>query len=169
MEYILKPYNIDDLGTMPSAMNSAVAAIAHEINLNFETKSIRRNLTDSFQRVFESRNWKMDTNLHFEPARKRTLHYYKDRILVQVSWRHYNFIGTELLKFQVEFQKKRIDAGVFICITENLSKRFKELYKASRKKNTFEGSITMEKVIQYLQNVSQVITVPLAIMGLTYS
>ena len=81
MQYKLIPYNISDLQAMPSTMNSAVAAIAHEIELDLDSKSIRTDLSDQFRQVFEEHHWEMDSNLYFEPARKRTLHYIKNRIL----------------------------------------------------------------------------------------
>jgi hypothetical protein len=101
-------------------MNSEVAGIVHSINLNLETNSFRRDLSDCFKNAFEREQWETDTNLYFEPAREGTPHFIKNKILVQATWRHYMMIGTEMLKFQTEFANGRIDGGVYICVTEQL-------------------------------------------------
>ncbi len=167
MQYKLFTYNISDFEAMPSTMNSEVAAIVHEIELDLEPNSIRRNLSDQFRTAFEEHDWEEDTNLYFEPAQRRTLHYSKNRTHVLVSWRHYNMIGTELLKFQTDFAESRADGGVYICITDALAEHVSYLAKSKKSTDPFDGSITMERVSQYLQCVTKTITIPLAIMGLT--
>ncbi len=168
MQYKLFTYNISNFDSMPSTMNSEIAGIIHETVLELEPNSIRRDLSNQFMTVFEEHGWIGETNLYFEPARRRTLHYSKNRIHALVSWRHYNMIGTELLKLQTDFVENRIDAGVYICITNELAEMINEISVRADSTNPFDGSITMEKVSEYLQCVSKTITVPLAVMGLIH-
>ena len=75
-------------------------------------------------------------------------------------------IGTELMKFQKEFLEGRITAGVYICITEKLENYLKKIHPSSGSTESFQGSTNAEKVSKYLQSVGEIITVPIAIMGL---
>ena len=169
MRYKLMTFNVSNLEAMPSAMNSEVAAIVHEVELNLESKSIRSDLSEQFRALFEQNGWKQDTNLWFEPGRRDTPHFIKDRILTQVSWRHYGMIGTELLRFQKDYIDDKIEGGFFVCITDQLDMFLKENYVSSGITDPFDGSIKTERVGQYLKNVGEIITVPLLIMGLMLS
>ncbi len=150
---------------LPSAMESEVAAIIHSVNFDPESRSYRRDLSRHFRILFEHGGWKRNTNLHFEDA-KKTPHYIKNRILAQVTWRHYGMIGTEMLKFQIEYTRGLIDAGVYICITDEFLKFFNRFSEAKDGRKSFRGSTTMQKAHRYLNQVSSEITVPLAIIGL---
>ena len=166
MQYELALFNAVDLEALPSTMNSEVAAIVHQAEVDLESKSFRRDLRVQFLTLFNNSGWKTDTNLYFEPARTGTPHFTKNRILVQISWRHYEKIGTELLKFQKDFQEGHIDAGVYICITDKLRNSLRKTPGVKKGPETFEGSTTMEKATQYMESVKSIIKVPIAVMGL---
>ena len=74
-----------------------------------------------------------------------------------MSWRHYEKIGSEMLKFQTDYVEEKIKGAVFICITESMREYAPE---------AFMGSITMEKALTYLESVSSVIKVPIMLVGL---
>lgn len=166
LQYKIALFNAEDSGPLSSVMTQGVGEVIDEAELAIEAESLRRNLSEQFISLFEMANWNMDENLYFQEAQRNTKHFKKDGILVIVSWRHYNTIGTELLKFQADYMSGRIDAGVFVCITDGLNSYFEEVIKGKKDNTGFGTSITMEKAMFYIRTVSDIITVPIAVMGI---
>jgi hypothetical protein len=159
MHYKLAIINAERLptGKLPRSMSSEIAEIILNAKMSEGWEGLRTDLSRQFRELFNERGWTLDTNLMFEPARTITMHYRKNDVEVQVSWRHYEKIGTEMLKFQTDFVEGRIVGGIFICISEELREETV---------GAFSGSITMDKAIGYLKSVESVIQVPIAIFGL---
>lgn len=159
MHFALALVNVDSLpnGIVPSTMCSEIAEIVSAIDIGNSKDVARTEISKQFRVLFPENGWELDTNLLLEPAKTITMHFFKNQIGVQVSWRHYEKIGSEMLKFQTDYVEGKIKGAVFICISESLRKYASEAFK---------GSITMEKALSYLESVSAVIKVPILLMGL---
>ena len=159
MKFTLALVNSEYLknGIIPSAMCSEVIEIILGTHLSDEKEVVRTNLSQAFRDAFPEFGWELDTNLLLEPAKTVTLHFYKNKIGVQVSWRHYEKIGSEMLKFQTDYVDGKIKGAVFVCVTEEFRNEISD---------AFQGSITMEKALTYLESVSAVIKVPILLIGL---
>ncbi len=117
----------------------------------------RTKISKQFRDLFPEKGWELDTNLLLEPAKTITMHFFKNNIGVQVSWKQYEKIGSEMLKFQTDYVDGKIKGAVFICIIERIRKFTPE---------AFMGSITMEIALSYLESVRSVVKVPILIIGL---
>jgi hypothetical protein len=86
----------------------------------------------------------------------------KDRVGIEVQFGHASFIGIDLLKFQVASYsaEEKIDLGVYIVTTRRFQQ---EMKKAGQ---TWEGSLTFEKVKAYLPHFRSAIQVPIQVYGL---
>jgi len=166
VEYKLSLVNAREIEPFPRAVNQEVDSIVKRATLDLDSAHPRKSLSGQFIALFEAGGWKRDANLYFEPSRVGTTHYLKNRMLVQVSWRHYEKIGTEMLRFQVEYDKEHITGGVYICVSKRLVDTLKKRHPESKESRNLTTSITMEKAVEYLSIVGEAITVPIAIMGL---
>jgi len=143
-----------------------IPSIVESATIEMGSKSIRRSLSDQFKKCFIDYEWEHDANLWFESGRDDTPHFFKNGVLAQVSWRHYGFIGTEMLRFQKDYLEERIETGVYICITNDLKRYVHSNDTLRRKTKPFAGSIRMNIVEDYIKKVSSIITVPLLVVGL---
>jgi len=148
------------------AMNSEVASIVHSVVLNAHQRDCRRDLSAQFFRVFREKGWEPSSTLYFRDSRKNTPHFTKNGVLAMFSWRHYEKIGSEILKFQKEYALGSIKAGVYICMTKSLAEYIKSQQPKTEKPRSFNDSINLERAQAYLEEVSSIITIPLAVMGL---
>ncbi|MFH1821111.1 MAG: BglII/BstYI family type II restriction endonuclease [Methanobacteriota archaeon] len=124
---------------------------------------IRTALNKFFEEEFLKRGWKgghggvavFDEKL----APKTKVDFLKDRIAIEVAFVHSDFLGNDLLKFQMMSYShlNKIDVGVYIVAT-------KELIQNPRV--NFEGSIDFEKVRKYLPEYRSSIQVPIFVIGL---
>ena len=87
----------------------------------------------------------------------------KERIGIEVGFGHASFIGIDLLKFQVASYSAldKIDVGVYVVTTG----RFQKFMKAECSQ-TWEGSLTFEKVKRYLPHFKSAIQVPICVLGI---
>jgi len=90
------------------------------------------------------------------------LDFLKDRVGVEVQFGHASFIGIDLLKFQISSYSNldNIDFGVYICTTKNLQNHLTSKYNLK-----WDGSLTFEKVINYLPHIKSAIQVPIYVIG----
>ena len=87
----------------------------------------------------------------------------KDRIGVEVQFGHPSFIGIDLLKFQVASYSNldTIDFAVYITTTSNFQKYLIENYGLK-----WNGSLTYEKVVNYLPHIKSAIQIPIYVIGI---
>lgn len=87
----------------------------------------------------------------------------KDRIGVEVQFGHPSFIGIDLLKFQVASFSNldTIDFAVYITTTSKFQKYIMENYSLK-----WNGSLTYEKVINYLPHIKSAIQIPIYVIGI---
>ncbi|MFW9886696.1 MAG: BglII/BstYI family type II restriction endonuclease [Candidatus Thorarchaeota archaeon] len=165
MEYRLELFNSDSIESLLGHLNSEILSIVNRASIDLD-ESHRRELSTQFRTYFQQKGWNQHTTLYFEDARKNTPHFIKNGILVHVSWRHYEKIGTELMKLQIDYVRKKISAAVIICITNDFLNVFKKHYKLKGQDSPFSGSITLERVKRYIAEVSSMLSVPIVIIGL---
>lgn len=166
LKYELKVANVRDMKSFARLIDTEIDSIIREVRVDYDSPSIRTDLSTQFRQLFEGHNWETGSSLWFTEGKGRTPHYVKKDLLAQVSWRHYGMIGTELLLFEVDFRKGSLKTGVFICVTEDLIEVIDENYKGSGKTNPFDGSITQSKAMDYASSVKKIVTIPLAFIGL---
>lgn len=89
------------------------------------------------------------------------LDFMKHRVGVEVQFGHSSFIGIDLLKFQVASyaDRDKIDVGIYIMATSGFRKEM------NRRGQTWGGSLTFEKVADYLPNFKSAIHVPILVVG----
>jgi len=87
----------------------------------------------------------------------------KERVGIEVGFGHASFIGIDLLKFQVSSYSvlDKIDVGVYIVTT----KAFQRVMKKEFKKN-WEGSLSFEKVKNYLPHFESAIQLPIYVIDI---
>ena len=90
------------------------------------------------------------------------LDFEKDRVGVEVQFGHSSFIGIDLLKFQVGSYSglDMIDVGIYVTVTREF---IKSMDAVGQK---WSGSLTFEKVKQYLPHFRSAIHVPILVLGL---
>jgi len=91
------------------------------------------------------------------------LDFLKERIGVEVQFGHASFIGIDLLKFQIASYSNldNIDLGIYICTTKNMQKYLNNNYNLN-----WNGSLTFEKVKNYLPHIKSAIQVPVYLIGI---
>ncbi|MBN2230282.1 MAG: hypothetical protein JW779_11900 [Candidatus Thorarchaeota archaeon] len=118
------------------------------------------------KQVFNDRladTWQCDVEI-FDissiPASK--LHYLKARVGVVRSLQHRTTMGTDILRLEVAYRfLDIIDIGVFICGTSGFEK-----YYLGTEDSRIEHMVIFEELVDYLEMVSGVITVPIVLIGL---
>ncbi|MHA1223618.1 MAG: BglII/BstYI family type II restriction endonuclease, partial [Candidatus Heimdallarchaeaceae archaeon] len=72
-------------------------------------------------------------------------------------------IGTYLLKYELLSNRQLgyIDFGILISYTKNLQKLMDKRYDAK-----WQGSITYEQIVDYLEVAQRIVSVPLLIIGI---
>ena len=96
-----------------------------------------------------------------DPSAK--MDFLKERKGIEVAFGHASFIGIDLLKFQVSSYSglDKIDIGIYVVTTKKFQKVMKNEYK-----NNWEGSLSFEKVKNYLPHFKSAIQVPIYVIGL---
>ena len=90
------------------------------------------------------------------------LHFLKNRVGVLRTMSHRTSVGTDILRFEVAHRVlDLIDIGVFICVT----RRFENYYIGTEKVKRSQ-IIILEELEEYLEMISDIITVPLLLVGL---
>ena len=133
-------------------------------NLKPQTEELtRQRLNELFKERFIKIGW-TDQPIVFEDPKEpgARLDFLKERIGIEIQLGHPSFIGIDLLKFQTLSYSNldKIDVGVYITTTRNYQNKLK---KSGLKWN---GSLTFEKVVNYLPHFKSAIQVPIFVIGL---
>lgn len=125
----------------------------------------RPNLNKLFQEKLTEKGWK-DQPIVFEDKNdpNAKLDFLKKRIGMEIQFGHASFLGIDLLKFQTLSYSNpnldKIDLGIYVVTTKNYQKK---LIKSGLK---WEGSLSFEKVVNYLPHFRSAIQVPIFVIGL---
>jgi len=122
----------------------------------------RDYLNKEFKRIFTSKGWTSEVRL-FEDSSDvmAKVDFLKGRVAIEVAFSHASFLGIDMLKFQVMSYSNpllnKIDVGVYIVATSDFQRQhFPES----------GGSVTYEKVVNYLPHLRSAIQVPVWVIGL---
>lgn len=125
---------------------------------------IRGSLNKFFEEEFLRKGWRggrggvrvFDT----ENGPETKVDFLKGRVAVEVAFTHADFLGNDLLKFQMMSYAhlNMIDIGVYIVVTKELVQNHPDV--------NFEGSIGFDKVVKYLPEYRSAIQVPIYVLGL---
>lgn len=116
------------------------------------------------EKQFVNRGWESQAAVFPDDVHAYAkLDFLKDRIGVEVQFGHASFIGIDLLKFQIASYSNldSIDFGTYICTTRNMQKYLSKNYG-----HKWEGSLTFEKVVNYLPHIKSAIQVPIYVIGI---
>lgn len=124
---------------------------------------VRGALNEFFKNEFLKRDWEGRQGVRVfdeKDAPKTKVDFLKDRVAVEVAFVHADFLGNDLLKFQMMSYSllNKIDVGVYIVITKELAQKYDNV--------NFEGSIEFDKVTKYLPAYKSSIQVPIFVIGL---
>jgi hypothetical protein len=124
----------------------------------------RPKFNSVLEELFVERGWEKQPAVFdqaTDPSAK--MDFLKERIGIEVAFGHASFIGLDLLKFQVcsysGFDK--IDVGVYIVTTRNFQKTMEQEFGLN-----WKGSLSFEKVANYLPHFKSAIQVPIYVIGL---
>ncbi len=124
----------------------------------------RPNFNKILDESFQQKGWKRQASIFPDEVEAYAkLDFLKERIGVEVQFGHASFIGIDLLKFQIASYSNldNIDLGVYICTTKNMQNHLKKQYNLN-----WDGSLTFEKVRNYLPHIKSAIQVPVYLMGI---
>jgi hypothetical protein len=113
---------------------------------------------------FVARGWASQPTVFDDPGDPGAkMDFLKERVGIEVGFGHASFIGIDLLKFQVSSYSAldKIDVGVYVVTTAKFQKFMK-----SECSQTWEGSLTFEKVKRYLPHFKSAIQVPISVLGI---
>lgn len=139
---------------MENIIHSACADLSELARPTFNRK---------LEEEFKSLGWESQASVFPDDIHAYAkLDFLKERVGVEVQFGHASFIGIDLLKFQIASYSNldNIDFGAYICTTRNLQK-----YLAKEYNHKWEGSLTYEKVINYLPHIKSAIQVPIYVIG----
>lgn len=137
---------------------ASLASVLSHVQITSE--DTKKKLTKAFRKEFKARKWKTNGLIFKEVGMPcRNIPFLKGRVLTHTSWNHYNYVGSELLRFDMlsPLGSDQIDVGVYITASRALQDRYKPF---------FYGSISYESSLTYLKAVEHAIRVPLVIIGL---
>jgi hypothetical protein len=124
----------------------------------------RPSFNEILKNEFVCRGWEDQPNVFDEETDAYArFDFMKDRVGVEVQFGHSSFIGIDLLKFQVASYSNvdKIDFGVYITTTLAFQK-----YMVREFELKWQGSLSFEKVINYLPHVKSAIQVPVYVIGI---
>jgi hypothetical protein len=113
---------------------------------------------------FVSKSWESQPAVFDDPSEPGAkMDFLKERIGIEVGFGHASFLGIDLLKFQVASYSTldKIDVGVYIVTTSRFQK-----FMRDECSQTWEGSLTFEKVKRYLPHFKSAIQVPISVLGI---
>jgi hypothetical protein len=123
----------------------------------------RPDLNKLIEVELSKKGWETQVAAFGAMGRSETkLDFLKSRIGVEVQFGHASFIGIDLLKMQVASYAGLdvIDIGIYVAATKDFAK---EMIRRGRK---WEGSLTFEKITNYLPHFKSAIHVPILVIGL---
>jgi hypothetical protein len=144
-------------------LKEEIENILTDPNINLAPLS-RPHFNELLKEKFVEQGWESQPSVFDErqdPSAK--MDFLKERVGVEVGFRHASFIGIDLLKFQIASYSglDKIDVGVYIVTTKNFQKKMKKEYDQN-----WEGSLSFEKVTRYLPHFKSAIQVPIYVIGL---
>ncbi|MGC9777788.1 MAG: restriction endonuclease [Candidatus Heimdallarchaeota archaeon] len=145
-------------------IKNEIEQILLDSEINF-AKLSRPYYNDILKDRFLEKGWKYQPKIINEedegPSFK--LDFLKERIGLHVAFTHSYFIGGDLLKFQIASYANydEIDVGVYVTTTKDFQRFLRQKYNL-----TWEGSLTYEKVKEYLPYVKSTIQVPIYVLGI---
>ncbi len=116
------------------------------------------------EKNFMSKNWQRQPEIFDkDTAAYARFDFLKNRVGVEIQFGHPSFVGIDLLKFQIASYSNldHIDLGVYIVATNNFIKTIPEMYDLK-----WNGSLSYEKVVNYLPHVKSAIQVPIYVIGI---
>ncbi|KXB01671.1 restriction endonuclease [candidate division MSBL1 archaeon SCGC-AAA261F17] len=145
------------------SLKQEIEEIIRAVDLDLSELS-RPRLNKEFEKEFLERDWEKEPQVFEGPADPQAkIDFLKDRVGVEVAFTHSSFIGIDLLKFQTLSYSylDRIDVGVYIMVTKDYRRKLIKEYD-----QPWSGSLTYEKVQDYLPHFRSAIQVPIWIIGL---
>jgi Restriction endonuclease BglII len=124
----------------------------------------RPHLNEILEQRFEGKGgWELQPRVFedlADPGAK--MDFLKERVGVEAQFGHASFLGIDLLKFQAASysSEEKIDVGVYIVTTQKFQK---EMEKQGQ---TWGGSLSFEKVKDYLPHFRSAVQVPIMVYGL---
>lgn len=125
--------------------------------------NVRGTLNKFFEEEFLKRGWRGGLGgvpvFGNKESPRTKVDFLKERVAVEVAFVHADFLGNDLLKFQMMSYSHldKIDVGVYIVVTNEL---------ARDSIVNFEGSIDFDKVKKYLPEYRSSVQVPIFVIGL---
>jgi len=124
----------------------------------------RPKFNSVLEELFIEKDWEKQPAVFDQAADPSAkMDFLKERIGIEVAFGHASFIGLDLLKFQVcsysGFDK--IDLGVYIVTTKQFQKTMEQEFDLN-----WKGSLSFEKVTNYLPHFKSAIQVPIYVIGL---
>jgi|SRR5271165_4465710 len=127
------------------------------------TKLSRPAFNQLLKERFVALGWESQPAVFDDPADPGAkMDFLKERVGIEVGFGHASFIGIDLLKFQVASYSAldKIDVGVYVVTTTKFQR-----FMRSECAQTWEGSLTFEKVKRYLPHFKSAIQVPISVIG----
>lgn len=144
-------------------IKNEIENIIYDVTNNL-SKLSRSTFNDLLRQEFMKKNWISQPQVfNNETKAYARFDFLKDRIGVEVQFGHPSFIGIDLLKFQVASYSNldKIDFAVYITTTSNFQKHLIENYNLK-----WNGSLTFEKVVNYLPHIKSAIEIPIYVIGI---
>ncbi len=124
----------------------------------------RVNFNDLLKQWLVRGGWQHHPTLFYEPVNPLDkIEFIKERVGLEIGFRHSSLIGHNLIKFQfssAHFQDP-IDVGVLITTTRNFQKWIRGDHH-----HNWSGSMNFEKVERYLRHFTATITMPIYLIGI---
>jgi hypothetical protein len=123
----------------------------------------RKGFNKILDNLFLQKSWQSQPRVSPGMKAYSKFDFQKNRIAVEVQFGHASFIGIDLLKFQMASYSNLdlIDFGVYITTTKNMQKFLTNQYG-----HNWSGSLSFEKVTQYLPFFKSAIQVPIYVIGI---
>lgn len=132
-------------------------------DMNF-SKLSRPTYNGILKERFLEKNWEYQPRtINTDEGPSFKLDFLKDRIGIHVAFTHVSFLGGDLLKFQIASHANydRIDVGVYVVVTKDFQR-----FLIKKHELTWEGSLTYERVKEYMPFVKSTIQVPIHVLGI---
>jgi len=140
-----------------------IIKIINEFDIH-EFNGKKRKIRSFFDKKLKEKRWK--NNLTYDLLEDTTLFlpaYIKNRVGLDIVTDHSIKIGTYFLKYELLSNRHLgyVDFGILISFTRELQKLVNKWYGAK-----WEGSITFEQLIKYLNVANSIIKIPMLIIGI---
>lgn len=128
------------------------------------SKGRKKGLKMFFEKQLINNNW--TNKFLFEDLEKTPLYnpnYIKERMALDMITYHSSKIGTEFIKFEILSNRHfgYIDFGFLLCLTNRLQNFLDKKFNAK-----WQGTITFEQIISYLEISKDIISVPLLVIAI---